>query len=365
MFGVKRRLLFWLAVMIAALGLGVGATAAGSQPEPSIKVKPDEAQPGETVTVIGECWGGCDDQPAVVSPVTLTLLQAETEVPDFEAVEVDLDPPADGSFEQEIVVPPGLDEGKYKLAAESRDGDTATDKLLVGQSTSDDGDGGDDGDDGDDDGDGNDDGDDSDDEDDPDRSSADPEDCTAPPLTPQPPAPAGVDTQAPAADTQTADSDQADDCASATPPPTAPADQAVLGESQSSNGSNGNSGSDSSDGSGNGDSADEDEGDEDDDRERNKDKRALKNADGDSDAGDDEGSGAGGAGNGNDRGQDGAAANRSPVETVRAAAGPTPEDIRESVPWAMIALLGALFAIGLGATYHVVGRWAPDPADVG
>jgi hypothetical protein len=354
--GVNRRVLFWLAMVVAALGLGVGASAAGSQPEPSIKVQPDEAQPGETVTVIGECWGGCDDQSAVVSPVTLTLLQGETEVPDFEAVEVDLDPPADGSFEQEIDLPPGLDEGKYKLAAESRDGDTATDKLLVGQSTSNDGGGGDDGDDS---GDGDDD---SDDEDDPDRSSADPEDCTAPPLTPQPPAPAGVDTQAPAADTPTADSDQADDCASATPPPTTPADQAVLGESQTSNGSNGNSGSDSSDGSGNG---DEDEGDEDDDRERNKDKRALKNTDGDSDAGDDEDSGAGGAGNGNDRGQDGAAASRAPVETVRAAAGPTPEDIRESVPWAMIALLGALFAIGLGATYHVVGRWAPDPADVG
>ena len=54
-----------------------------------------------------------------------------------------------------------------------------------------------------------------------------------------------------------------------------------------------------------------------------------------------------------------------PADTAQAATGPAPDDLRQPVPWALIGLLGALFAIGLGATYHVVGRWAPDPADVG
>jgi len=378
-------MLFWLAVVVAALGCAVGASAAGSQPEPSIKVDPDEARPGETVTVIGECWGGCADQSPVADVVTLTLLDGEDELPDFQEIVVKLDPDDDGSFEEKIELPDDLAKGqRYKVSAESPDGLSATDKLFVGgRASSDDGGGGDDN---------GGDNDDSDDEegDEPDRASAEPEDCQAPALTAEPPAQAAVETQAPATApaltaepppqaavetqtpatdaqaTATGEADQADDCDSGAPPPsTAPAGPAVLGESESSSGSNRNSSSGSSDTSDSGDTGDDGADDEGDNGGGGgKGKRALKNADEDSSKEEDQDSGGAGAGKGNGRGQNDAAAAGPPAETVRVAAGPAPEDIRESVPWAMIGVLGALFALGLGATYHV-GRWAPDPADVG
>jgi hypothetical protein len=354
--GVNRRVLFWLAVVVGALGCAMWASAAGSQPDPSIKVVPDEARAGETVTVTGKCWGWCDQSP-VADEVTITLLDGKIELPDFQ--EVVVDPDANGSFEQEIELPDDLDEGRYyRLAAESPDAGPASDRLFVGRASSDEEDNRDN----------DDDGNDSDNEDDgDDEDESDDEDCPAPPLTPEFPAPAGVETQAPVTDGQTSDTgetDDADDCQTAAPPPSAPAGPFVLGESESSDGSDGNSNSDSSAGDEGGDDEDsgDDDGDDDNDDDR-KGKRALKNGDGDSDEDDD--SGGSGAGTGSGRGGDGAPAGDAPPETVKVAAGPAPEDIRESVPWAMIGVLGALFALGLGATYHVVGRWAPDPADVG
>lgn len=337
MLSVNRRAVFWPVVVAALLGVAVGAPA-DSHDQPSIEIRPEEAKPGEEITVTGECWGECDGSP--VPDRVVLLLKGTDLADDF------IEPDKQGSFELDVELPEELEEGEYKLVAEGPDGMKAHDTVRVAQRDSE-GDGGNGGGQG---GDGNGGGGD----DNPDRARArDKDDCEDPPAT-----------DSAEADPAAEEPSRSEACA--TPPPTAPAGPFVLGESEDSDG--GSDGDSSSQGQAGGDDGDQDDGDGGDGRDG--DKRDLKDSDNDSDEeddenddGDDNDDDSGGGGGGKDRGQGDASA--PPTDTAQAATGPAPDDLRQPVPWALIGVLGALFAIGLGATYHVVGRWAPDPADVG